>query len=326
MPKNQNVIVEFNNEFGWLVRARRGDGKEFVPDTQVYLHELDRVEYVYPPEVDGKKVAFIFFTWDGHQYQGCFDFSPNWPEEKRVAQDLATDENWPLSSAISHLLQNQIEERSAQFCMAHKDKLRSIGLWLVPVLVPYPLTHIVQHLIDNDELSARRLLISHCDIRFLEELVVGWLKIKEFEYRQPLLEESLWAHSRGKYHLSISTLLPQVEGIIVDWEFNQGLNARFRTESRMKDFSQKTKGQDKSPFLYTSVHNTTTDFILSGPVLKTFQNWQDKLDPNFPNRHALGHGRYEPLLFNEEASIKIFLLLDTVKQIIAAQTNTLPSK
>lgn len=326
MPKNQPPIVEFNNEVGWLAKAKRGDGKDFVPEIHVYLHELDRIEYVYPPKVEDKRVAFIFFAWDGHQYQGYFDFSPNWPQEKLIAHDLTDDENWPPSDAITLLLQNRLEQRSAQFCMAHKEKLENIGLWLVPILIPYPLANIVQHLINKDELSARNLLTLHCDSDFLDKLVVNWLKIDEFKYRQLLLEESLWAHSSGKYHLSISTLLPQIEGVIVDWQLNRGMNAKFRTESRIKDFSLKTKGHEKTPYLYSSVHKTAVDFILTGPVLETFQSWQQKLNPNFPNRHAIGHGRYEKSFFNEEISIKVFLLLDTVKQLIAAQNEELQQK
>ena len=127
------------------------------------------------------------------------------------------------------------------------------------------------------------------------------------------------AHSQSKYHLSVSALLPHLEGIVVHWEFNQGMNARFKTESRIKDFRHKTLSEMKTPFLYSSVQDATIDFILTGPVLNTFQKWQDALDPAFPNRHAIGHGRYDPSLFSEEASIKVFLLLDTVKQLIAAQ-------
>jgi hypothetical protein len=187
------------------------------------------------------------------------------------------------------------------------------------VLIPYPLGQIAQHLSSNDEASARSLLITFCNADFLENIVSAWWRVPEFEFRRSLIEDALWAHREGKYHLSISTILPHVEGIIVHWEFNQGMTARFRAESRIRDFQERTRGQAKTPFLYTSVHSETIDFILTGPVLSTFQNWQDTLDPAFPNRHAIGHGRYDPSLFTEETSIKVFLLLDTVKQLIAAQ-------
>jgi hypothetical protein len=319
MPKGREAIVEFNDEFGWVAKAKRGDGQDFVPHAPVYVHELDRIESVEPPEVDGERVAFIFFGWDGIQYQGYFDFSPNWSDEERIAHGIAQDDNWAMSEYLTHFLQSRLEEQSAQLCFANRDSLRQFGLWLVPVLIPYPLAQIAQHLNNKDESAARQLFISFCNIDFLDKLVSEWWEIGEFKSRRVLIEETLWAHREGKFHLSVSTLLPQLEGIIVHWEFNKGMVVRFRTESRVKDFKNKTQGEVKSPFLYTSVQDTTIDFILTGPVLSTFQNWQDALDPAFPNRHAVGHGRYKPSLFTEEASIKVFLILDTIRQLIAAQ-------
>lgn len=319
MPKEREAIVQFNDEIDWIAEAKRGDGQEFTENAAVYIYELDRIESVEPPKVDGQRVAFIFFGWDGTQYRGCFDFSPNWPEEECVAKGLANDDQWTLSPFLTHFLQGRIEERAVLLCIQHKEVLKRFGLWLVPVLLPYPLAQLAQYLSSNDEASARTLLTTFCNADFLNKIVSDWWRIPEFEFRHSLIDDALWAHREGKYHLSISTLLPHVEGIIVHWEFNQGMNVRFRPESRIRDFQQRTQGEAKSPFLYTSVHSATIDFILTGPVLSTFQNWQDNLDPAFPNRHAIGHGRYEPSLFTEETSIKVFLLLDTVKQLIAAQ-------
>ena len=151
-------------------------------------------------------------------------------------------------------------------------------------------------------------------------MIETWWEVDEFESRRTLIEEAFWAHKEKKFHLSVSTLLPHLEGIITHWEVNRtGANARFKTESRIKDFKNQTKSGPKSPFLYESVQDTTTNFILNGPVLSTFQNWQDIVDPAFPNRHAVGHGRYDSSLFTEETSVKVFLLLDTIRQLIAAQ-------
>ncbi|MGC2236178.1 MAG: hypothetical protein WA584_08455 [Pyrinomonadaceae bacterium] len=323
MPKNREVIVQFNDEIDWIANAKRGDGQEFIMNTPVYIYELDKIESVEPPQVNGERTAFIFFGWDGNQYQGCFEFSPNWTEEERIAHGLAKDDEWTLNPFLTHFLQGRIEEKAAQMCLDNKDLLRSFGLWLVPILIPYPLAQIAEYLNLNNEETARNLLVAFCNSEFLEKLVSAWWHIQEFQFRRSLIEEALWAHKERKYHLSVSTLLPHIEGIIVHWEFNQGMNTRFRAESRIKDFQNTTQGEAKSPFLYNSVHGTTIDFILTGPVLSTFQNWQDDLDPAFPNRNAIGHGRYEPFLFTEEASIKVFLLLDTVKQLIAAQNQNL---
>ena len=64
------------------------------------------------------------------------------------------------------------------------------------------------------------------------------------------------------------------------------------------------------------------DFILEGPVLKTFKRWNDQIDDAFPNRHVIEHGRYDESLYTEENSTKQFLLLDTVYHIMLTHCST----
>ena len=192
MPKDRMAIVQFNDEIDWIAEAKRGDGQDFVANGPVYIYELDRIESVEPPKIDGQRVAFIFFGWDGTQYRGCFDFTPNSPEEELVAKGLAESENWSLSPYLTHFLQSRLEERVAQMCLGYKDDLRRFGLWLVPVLIPYPLAQIAKHLSEKDEAAARNLLTSFCNIQFLEKLVADWWRIEEFEFRRSLIEEALW--------------------------------------------------------------------------------------------------------------------------------------
>jgi hypothetical protein len=60
------------------------------------------------------------------------------------------------------------------------------------------------------------------------------------------------------------------------------------------------------------VAETVINCILKGPVLKTFEKWTDAVDVAFPGRHVVDHGRYDPGFINEENSIKVFLLMDTL--------------
>jgi hypothetical protein len=323
MPKDQPHIVEFNEEISWVVTAKRGDNEDFgAVGSLVYLHKLNRIESVNPPEVNGIRVAFIFFAWDDGQYKCFADFAPNWTEELLQAHEIPHQNDFSLDSALTNFLQKQIEDGSAKECLLHKEHLRNFGLWLIPSLIPYPLTQIAIHLSKAEENLARELLTAYCTPDYIETLIKDWWEVEEINQRRSLIEEAIWGHKEGKYHLSISTLVPHIEGIITDWELNNGILSKFRIESRIKDFQDKTKGDSTSPYLYMSVQQETLDFILNGPTLSTFKNWGDKIDVNFPNRHAVTHGRYDPLIFTEEASIKIFMLLDTIKQLIVAQGST----
>jgi hypothetical protein len=53
-------------------------------------------------------------------------------------------------------------------------------------------------------------------------------------------------------------------------------------------------------------------FLVEGPVQSAFTSWLAQLDPAFPNRHAVAHGRFEPALFNRINLIKSILLIDSI--------------
>jgi hypothetical protein len=68
---------------------------------------------------------------------------------------------------------------------------------------------------------------------------------------------------------------------------------------------------------YRRIVESAIDFILGGPVLATFRKWGDQINQAFPNRHVVEHGKYDESLYTEINSVKLFLLLDTLYQIIS---------
>ena len=62
-------------------------------------------------------------------------------------------------------------------------------------------------------------------------------------------------------------------------------------------------------------------FLLNGPMHQTFEDWFETLSGEFPNRHAVGHGKFEKAYFTEEMSLKLFLLLDTLHSLFSADTD-----
>lgn len=133
------------------------------------------------------------------------------------------------------------------------------------------------------------------------------------------------AHELSLYHSSIHTLLPHAEGIITDWEYALSLENNpipWRTESKAKKFRDLALGTNPRTLTYQRIVESTLSFVIDGPVLRTFKQWLDELDPAFPNRHVVEHGRYDERLFTEENSIKVFLLLDTIYHIIHATRAT----
>lgn len=322
MPKDRAAVVAFNDEFGWSAKAKRGDGSEFTPGAVVYLHEIQEIESVYPPEVDGQRVAFIFIYWNGLCYQILCDFTPNWPD----AQLTPEKKDWRLGEVIAQHLQAHLAEKAMHMHDSAQQSLQKVGLWAAPALLPYPLALIIKQLQENDVEEARVTLTSHCTTSFIRKLMSKWSSNSVFSLRHKLIEEAIQAHDLKLYHMSIHALLPHIEGVMTDWEFSLKLpegEIPWREESKAKKFKDLALGTDPTLFTYRRVVESTFTFILDGPVLKTFKNWQDTLDLAFPSRNAIAHGKYVADFYTEENSIKLFLLLDTIFQIISA--NEIPS-
>lgn len=314
LPQNNPPIVEFNDEIGWMVEAKSASEEGFNPGDIVLLHHIREIISVKPPEVDGSSVAFVFIFWNGLNYDGCFDFTPNWPKE-----DLSDEvEEWQLGKYIANYINQGLAERVITSNSDPASELQKIGLWITPALLPYPLSMILKQIAGQDLLGARTTLAKHCSKEFIRSLTESWFQVTVFEKRRQLIEEVLFAHEQGMYHLAINTLLPQAEGIITDWEYAINIDHAsipFRTESKTKRFRDLVLEPNQT-FTYRTIVESTSRFMIDGPVLSTFKQWLDTLDSNFPNRHVIGHGKYESSLYTEENSIKVFLLIDTIFHII----------
>src|SRR5262245_4798622 len=65
LPKNAMPIVEFNEEVVLRAKVKVPDECDPKPGDTAYLGDIEYVERVYPPEVDGVRVAFFYAQWVG---------------------------------------------------------------------------------------------------------------------------------------------------------------------------------------------------------------------------------------------------------------------
>ena len=318
LPKDRLPVVLFNDEIGWNAEAKRGDGHPFTPGEPVYLHEVAQIDNVELPEVDGVPVAFAHVIWNDFQYRISFDFKPNHPNFEASEYK----ENSQFGKTLAGHLQANLVKRAVHAYDGMPGQLKSIGLWAVPALLPYPLVQIAKQVQEGNTDGAQMTLIDFCSSDFLVSLANDWWNTEAFQRRQSLIEEAFFAHKEGKFHLSISTLLPHVEGVITDWEHGLHLGKGvipFRIESKSKKFKDLALEIKPATFVYERVVESMSAFLIDGPVLASFTDWSAIIDVSFPGRHALSHGRYEDALYTKENSIKVFLLLDTIYRIISAR-------
>ena len=313
LPKGQSPIVEFNHEIHWEARVKVSDGREFQVGEVTFLDDMEKIEGVKPPMVNGVPVAFVFAWWCGHNFSIIFDFTPNHADFVPEPPDA----EWKFSQPIASMLQETLIELAIQLHDTVQGDLQKIGLWAAPALLPYPLARIASLVRQGDEVAARQLLVKYCTPAWISEQAAGWWAVPQFQDRKKLIEQALAAQASGHFCLTIPALMPHLEGIITDWAHTRIPDVKWRQDTKTKQFRDLVLGQPLATFTYKRVVESTMGFILTGPVLSTFKGWYDSFDTCFANRNVVEHGKYDDRLFTEENSIKLFLMLDTIKQIIA---------
>lgn len=317
LPSGEDPIVEFNDEVSWIVTAKKATGVSFEKDEPVYLDQLLSIEDIEPPTHNGERVAFVFFFWNGVRWQIIFDFDP-----KRGAFNNNVNEvgiRWELGRSIAEYYNHILIEMAVGRHEAEATGISEIALWPAPAILPYPFTAICEHCADGSLGQARHLLVEHCDPKFVTDVVNSWNLVDAFTDRRDLFQEAMTAHHAGHYTLSVSALLPHVEGVVTDWMHQQlpSSDIPWRQRTKTAKFRDLIAVGAERTFVDKRIAETVIAFIIDGPVLDTFSDWLSPPAETFPNRNVVSHGRYDRTLYSEENSIKVFLMLDTLHRIMS---------
>ena len=311
-PKDKEPIVNFNDEAGFIAIVQPDRESSFNKGDPIRIHHVNEILEVLPPTVDDKRVGFVFLHVVNGNWRIFFDFTPNddhWQD---------TGKNWPLGKDIAESYQNLLEEKTILISRDANELLRSMGLWPAPALIPYPLSKIIMQLSKKRKDDAIKTLVDYCSIEFLENLSKKWYDNEHFARKKIIFSQAVTGHKLGLYTLTIPALLPLVEGIITDWAIPKvpDGDVSWRQESKTKKFRDIVLDKHGS-VTYNIIVNSAISFILNGPVLSSFKKWLDDVQTEFPNRHVVGHGKFNEEIYSKENSIKLFLLIDTIFHIIS---------
>ncbi|GIM48535.1 hypothetical protein DNHGIG_40840 [Collibacillus ludicampi] len=144
----------------------------------------------------------------------------------------------------------------------------------------------------------KEFLIKFYDNNKVDRIVQRWKEIKWISPRLRLLNEAVEAHISGKYFLSVSTLIPQFEGIIADYFKHTG----FLKQNTLKEYISNLL-QDEDTF---SMDSTVLYFYLD-IVLDDFKHGEP-INSQM-SRHAILHG-YDVDYGTEINSLCSILLID----------------
>jgi hypothetical protein len=317
LPQGAPPIVEFNDEIGWEVKIRKSVDLELTKGDPVLFSQVQYIEAVLPPMHNGVAVAFFFLFWNGIAWTVLFDCSPNLPDSPEPIDD---EDEWTYSPSIANYLNAVLRERAIHNHDLVKLDIKAIALWPAPSLLPYPLSAICELCRVGRPDDARALLVDHCTSEFLTAMVARWDKVAAFRDRSQLFHDALQAHIDQRYTLSISALMPHLEGVVTDWIFTKipPGEVPYRQESKTKKLRELIEAGTRRTYTDQRVAETVVEFILDGPVLQSFANWLSPVSTLFPNRHVIGHGKFDVALYTQENSVKVLLMLDTLYSVIAS--------
>lgn len=184
------------------------------------------------------------------------------------------------------------------------------GWWLAPDM-PMPLVN--QAIEMERQGSGRRISRMICvyyrssNCAPIAAMASRWDGSPYFRPRRHIFSEALWAHRARKYNLSVATLLPQLEGILADFARSTALTK----EKQVKQMARRLRATS-GPFsdLMFDTWLAQMGSVYGGSQHTTAYRLRGL------NRDAVSHGRV--LHYGSEmASLKLFLLLDTLHEQIS---------
>lgn len=309
LPQDRAPIVEFNNEVTFLYAVE--DPVVRTVGETLGFDEIRAIKEIHPPKVDDRSVAFVYAWCKGDHIYFAFDCSPNWPD--------FDEENHKLGAGLQYRLECEALEHILAPVIHSEDRLLEIGVSIFPALIPFPLNAVAKNQLEGETDKALRVMEEHCDVEFIKEQVADWHSVHVLEERKELIDEALQAHSSGLYHMSINALVGQIEGIVTDWLYRSDeANTPWKAESKFKEFQRLVESVIPVETLEVVILQSVSRFLVSpDTILRTFSDWKNpELNVDSVSRHVIQHGKYVPEYYTKGNSIKMFLVIDSIKWCI----------
>jgi len=193
------------------------------------------------------------------------------------------------------------------------------GWWVIPTMPSNFYFQLLNQDVSKQNLTA--FLIDYYndnDCIRLNQIIKGW-KLEKFTNNQEIFEDSLWAHKKSKFTLTVPALTIQVEGILRSY-FNHISKRSIKAyqEELKKEYKQMFENKEENVHLIDKLlHMQNVEFLDKG-----INRFTESFDPSEPrdfddlHRNPLFHGQYKN--YNSiEMSTKLFLFLDMLHYILS---------
>lgn len=207
---------------------------------------------------------------------------------------------------------SRIRERHERACEAFRES----GWFFAPSLNDMPVPafdNAIRSFYEGDKDAVTSLLINYYsknNHEKLEQTVESWVNNPLFASRMQIIRDALEVHKKGKYTLTIPTLLPLTEGIAREFLLQEGINdwPRESTSGRRLIPEAVRQGTENSYFSISSAD--VLIWWIQNVAFEDTRNLEVR-GPNFGvlNRHNVLHG-FQLDYANEDDSLRLFLTLD----------------
>lgn len=227
-----------------------------------------------------------------------------------------------LSQALKPLTET-LDKISPDIIIQKFEKSANImfsnGWWLIPTM-PIPFYINLMEVEDINKKTLTNYLVKYYNENERLDHIIGRWKLDEFKDCEEIFEDSLWAHKKSKFTLTVPTLTIQVEGTLRRY-FNSTykLNIKGYREELKQQYDQ-TKKNENENLSYGDVFDQFTkiqNIKFLDQAIDTFTESFYEKPRNFDDLHRnpLFHGEYEN--YNTiEMSTKLFLFLDMIHYIL----------
>jgi hypothetical protein len=154
---------------------------------------------------------------------------------------------------------------------------------------------------DKTEKIVTDSLLNYYNKEVIKKRLESWKKNRWLNKRMSILNASIDAHINGKYELSIPSILPQIEGVMADYNEHKG---QFTTGNLKESIKKLLEGK--------MFKENIRRFIFE-IVLVQFEHGNEL--GSFLSRHAILHGA-DCDYASPENSLKIILLFDYLQSVM----------
>ncbi len=204
----------------------------------------------------------------------------------------------PAALAASATMMERLRA-SNEVQRSYDDALRRMGWWLPPSVSTSFFWEVGRLADDRKRLDVRWAMADYAKSREFGRSVEGWMDLDVFKDRRRFIRDGLRDHRRGRYRVSIPTLLPHIEGIA------------------MAAFGPTSRGGPKDIITRAStIYDPIMGHAMVDAVGVLWENRDfEQYSPRALNRHFILHGRSTGYA-TEENGVKVLFALDLLASVI----------